>query len=57
MDNEYEPRYEKTGFLYMQKQRCRSAAQLISAFVFAIRIVRGLSEKFVDTLSTTKQEQ
>ena len=36
----------KTGFLHMQKQRCRSAspvtAKLISAFVFAIRIVHFL---------------
>ena len=31
----YEPHYEKTGFLYMRKQRGRSAVQLISAFVSA----------------------
>ena len=31
----FEPRYEKTGFLHMQKQRRRLSAQLISAFVFA----------------------
>ena len=38
-----EPRYEKTVFLHMRKQRRRSAAQLlISAFVFAIRIVQSL---------------
>ena len=37
-----EPRYEKTGFLHMQKRRHRSAAQLISPFVFAIRIVQSL---------------
>ena len=37
-----EPRYEKTGFLHMRKQRRRSAAQVISAFVFAIRIVQFL---------------
>ena len=36
----YEPRSEKTGFLHMRKQRCRSA--LISAFVFATRIVQSL---------------
>ena len=33
----YEPRYEKTGFLHMRKQRRRSAP-----FVFAIRIVQPL---------------
>ena len=37
----YVPRYEKTGFSHMRKQRRRSA-QLISAFVFAIRIVQAL---------------
>ena len=42
-----EPRCEKTGFLHMRKQSRRSAAaQLISAFVFAIRIVQSLY--FVD---------
>ena len=39
----FEPRCEKTGFLHMRKQRrtqisCAVTAQLISAFVFAIRI-------------------
>ena len=29
------PRHEKTSILHMLKQRRRSAAQLISAFVFA----------------------
>ena len=39
----FEPRCEKTGFLYMRKQRSRSAsAKLISAFVFATRIVQSL---------------
>ena len=45
----YEPRYEKTGFLHMRKQRRRSAsrlrfavtAKLISAFVFAAWIVQS----------------
>ena len=41
-----EPRYEKTGFLHMLKQRRRSAlrltAKLISAFVFAKWIVQSL---------------
>ena len=41
-----EPRHEKTGFLPMRKQRRRSAfavtAKLISAFVFATRIVHFL---------------
>ena len=37
----YEPRREKTGFLHMRKQRQRSA-KLISAFLFAIRIVQFL---------------
>ena len=41
-----EPHHEKTGFLPMQKQRRRSASQLtaklISAFVFATRIVQFL---------------
>ena len=41
------PRHEKTGFLYIRKQRRRSAAQsvaaqLISASVFAIRIIQSL---------------
>ena len=42
----YEPRREKTGFSPMRKQRRRSASQLpvtaklISAFVFATRIVQ-----------------
>ena len=38
----FEPRYEKTDFLNILKQRRRSAAQLISAFVFATRIVQSL---------------
>ena len=38
----YEPRCEKFGFLHMRKQRRRSAAQLIKAFVFAVRIVQSL---------------
>ena len=38
----YEPHHEKTGFLHMRKQRHRSAAQSISAFVFAIQIVQFL---------------
>ena len=40
----YEPRHEQTGFLFMRKQRHRSVviAQLISAFVFATRIVQSL---------------
>ena len=38
----HEPRHEKTGFLYMRKQRRRSTAKLISAFVFATRIVQSL---------------
>ena len=38
-----EPRYEKTGFLHMRKQRHRSVtAQLISAFVFVILLVQFL---------------
>ena len=37
-----EPCYEKNGFLYMRKKRRRSAAQLISAFVFATWIVQSL---------------
>ena len=37
----HEPRYEKTGFLHVRKQRRRSA-KLISAFVFAKRIVQSL---------------
>ena len=48
----YEPRCEKTGFLHMRKQRRTSAAQLISAFVFAIRIVQSLyylNPKFQDS--------
>ena len=39
---QYEPRREKTGYLHMRKQRRRSAAKLISAFVFATRIVQSL---------------
>ena len=39
---QYEPRCEKTGFLHMRKQRRRSAARLISAFVFAILIVQSI---------------
>ena len=40
----YEPRYEKTGFLHMRKQRGRSAstAKLISAFIFATQIVQSI---------------
>ena len=40
----YEPHHEKTGILHMRKQRRRSAvtAKLISAFVFATRIVQSL---------------
>ena len=41
----FEPHREKTGFLPMRKQRRRSAAvtaKLISAFVFATRIVQSL---------------
>ena len=41
-----EPCCKKTGFLHMRKQRRRSASRLtvklISAFVFAIRIVQSL---------------
>ena len=36
-----EPRHKKTGFLPMRKQR-RRTAKLISAFVFATRIVHFL---------------
>ena len=32
----------KPAFMHMQKQRCRSAAQLISASDFVIRIVQSL---------------
>ena len=40
---QFEPRYEKTGILHMRKQRRRSVnAKLISAFVFATRVVRSL---------------
>ena len=46
MHTAFEPRHEKTGFFNMQKQRRRSAsrvtAKLISAFVFATRIVQSL---------------
>ena len=42
----FEPRHEITGFLHMRKQRHRSVvavtAQLISAFVFTIRIAQSL---------------
>ena len=41
----YEPRYEKTAFLHMKTKMqitCAVTAQLISAFVFAIRIVPSL---------------
>ena len=38
--NIYEPRHEKTYVLHMRKQRRRSAAKLISAFVFATWIVQ-----------------
>ena len=43
----FEPCYEKTGILhFMRKQKtqisCAVTAQLISAFVFAIRIVQSL---------------
>ena len=37
----YEPHCEKTEFLPMRKQRCRTA-KLISAFVFATWIVQFL---------------
>ena len=37
----YEPRHEKTGFLYLRKQRCRPL-KLFSAFVFATSIVQCL---------------
>ena len=43
-----EPRYEKTGFLHIRKQKrrtqisCAVTAQLISAFDFAVRIVQSL---------------
>ena len=44
-----EPRHEKTCFLHMQKQRCRSAAQLhcmvtsqLISVVFATKIVQSL---------------
>ena len=48
----YEPPHEKTGFSHMRKQRRRSAAQLISAFVFATWIVQSfffLNPKFQDS--------
>ena len=38
----YEPHHEKTCYLHMRKQRCRSAAQLISAFVLATQLVQSL---------------
>ena len=38
----FEPHHEKTRFLPVQKQRCRSAVQLISAFVFATWLVQFL---------------
>ena len=42
----YEPRYEKTGFLHMRKQKAQISyavtAQLISAFVFATWIEQSL---------------
>ena len=42
----FEPRREKTGFLYMRKTKTQISfavtAKLISAFVFAIRIVQSL---------------
>ena len=42
----YEPRYEKTGFLHMRKQKMQISfavtAKLISAFVFATRILQSL---------------
>ena len=37
-----EPRYEKTDFLHMRKQRRKSASRSISAFVFATWIVKFL---------------
>ena len=56
-----EPRYEKTSFLHMRKQRRRSAAQLISAFVFATWIVQSLfylNPKFqASTLTKMKRLQ
>ena len=46
LQKEYEPRYEKTGFLHMRKTKtqisCAVTAQLISAFVFAILIAQSL---------------
>ena len=39
MQDHFKPRHEKTCFLHMQKPRRRLAAQLISAFVFATKIV------------------
>ena len=41
-DNMYEPLYEKTNNLHRRKQSRRSTAQLISAFVFATRVVQSL---------------
>ena len=42
----FEPRHEKTGFLHMRKQKTQisfaATAKLISAFVFATRIVQSL---------------
>ena len=41
----FEPRCEKTGFLHMRKKTqisCAVTAQLTSAFVFAIRIIKSL---------------
>ena len=42
----YEPRHEKTSFLHMRKTKTQMSfavtAKLISAFVFAIRIVQSL---------------
>ena len=38
----YEPRHEKSGFFHMRKQRRKSTAKLISAFVFATRMVQPL---------------
>ena len=41
----------KAEFLHMRKQRRRSTAQLISAFVFAIRIVQSLYSKIQNFMS------
>ena len=38
----FELRHDKNDCLHMQKQRRRSAVQLISAYVFATKIVQSL---------------